>query len=203
MEIAFLFPTPVFGTTIPEGLPNLDKIKTYKYTSIESESRNVYMTENTSVLDDFPVEKGIILSKFNEIKNDHLRHTNTEFVITRSWGTKTEKNSYSRYHRHSNNYFSGVFYLDNNTTDSAPLEFYNPLDAYHSYQIDVEDYNACNMGTYSINPDKNMLIFFPCYLKHRIGTHLSDTPRHSIAFNIHPIGEYGNRDGTVNLTGFE
>jgi hypothetical protein len=202
MKIAFLFPTPVFGTTVPKGLPNLDKIKTYKHISVGNESRNVYMTENLSVLDDFPEEKKFFLDKFNEIKNDYLRHTNTEFIITRSWGTKTEKNSYSQFHKHCNNYYSGVFYPDNGTTDSAPIEFHNPLEVYHSYQIGVEDSNDFNMGICSINPDKNMLIFFPCYLKHRIGTHLSGTPRHSIAFNIHPVGKYGDRDSTVNLTGF-
>jgi uncharacterized protein (TIGR02466 family) len=204
MEIAHLFSTPVFGTTIQGGLPQLEKVKTYEYIALGGDrSRNVYMTENLSVLDDFPEEKEIILSKFNEVKNNYLRHTDTKFAITRSWGTKAEKNSYSEYHRHGNNYYSGVFYLDNCTADSAPIEFYTPLDVLSSYEIESEDYNVCNMTFYSLNPDKNTLIFFPSYLKHKIGTHLSDTPRHSIAFNIHPVGKYGMWDSTVNVTGFE
>jgi len=200
MEIAHLFSTPVFATQIPGGLSDLETIKTFKYIPAgKDDSKNAYMTENTSVLDFFPNEKEIFLNKFNEVKNDYLRHTDIEFVITRSWGTKVEKNCYTQFHKHTNNYYSGVFYLDGCTGDSAPIEFLNPLFALSSYELNAEEYNTYNLRSYRVNLEKNTLIFFPSYLMHKIGTHLSETPRHSIAFNLHPTGKYGNGDSTVNL----
>jgi hypothetical protein len=204
IEIARLFSTPVFATFVSGGIPGVEAIKNYEYeTAGGSNSQNAFITRNTSVLDDFPDGKQVILNKFNDIKDEYLHHKNTQFAITRSWGTRVEKNCITHYHRHSNNYFSGVFYFEGCTGDSAPIEFESPLNILSSFELDEGNSNEFNLKAYSINLEKNTLIFFPSYLSHRIGRHLSDTPRHSLAFNLHPIGKYGRKDSELNLTGLE
>jgi uncharacterized protein (TIGR02466 family) len=195
-----LFSVSMFGTHIPEGFPDLEVVKNYKFIPAGGHgSRNTYMSENMSVLDDFPQEKQTILNKFNEVKNEYLGHTDTDFVITRSWVTKTEKNSDSYYHKHTNSYFSGVFYFDGCTEDSGPIEFENPLNSFSSFSMYVGTTNAYTSKNRSVKAGKNTLIFFPSFVSHRIGLHLSDTPRYSLAFNLHPIGEYGRGDSAVNI----
>ena len=49
-----------------------------------------------------------------------------------------------------------------------------------------------------IMPNKNMLVLFPSYLKHKILTHESNIPRYSLAFNIVPVGHYGVGDSQYN-----
>ena len=49
-----------------------------------------------------------------------------------------------------------------------------------------------------IKPTNKSLIFFPSFLAHRVTTHHSKRPRHSIAFNIIPINHYGNDDSSYD-----
>ena len=199
-QVIPLFITPLFAVSIPEGLPKLETIKNYEFKETNTPNkRDFFVTKKMSVLDDFPEERDILLNKFNEIKNNHLSLTETEFIITRSWGTKVEKGSFSEYHFHSNNYYSGVFYFSDCEDNSAPIEFENPLGGFQTFDFHVENYNAINSRFQTVNIAKNTLILFPSYVRHRIGHHLSDTPRYSLAFNFHPINRYGEGGNAINL----
>jgi len=44
-----------------------------------------------------------------------------------------------------------------------------------------------------------MLLLFPSKILHKIGKHESTIARHSIAFNVLPIGEIGEGDSTLIL----
>jgi uncharacterized protein (TIGR02466 family) len=196
-----LFFSPVYQVTVPNGLLALDAVKEYEYSPTYSEgSHNSHMTKNTSILNDFPKEKEIILNYFYEIKNKYLRHESTKFVMTTSWATKVEKNSVCQYHTHSNNFFSGVLYFDEYWPDSAPLEFENPLLGNQSFMFSATEYNSHNARDCKFQLPKNTIVFFPSYLRHRIGYHASDKPRYSIAFNFHPVGEYGIGDSKINTS---
>jgi uncharacterized protein (TIGR02466 family) len=199
-EVHPLFFTPVYQTVIPEGLPRLGELKNYEFFDTGAKnSKNSFMTRNTSVLNDFPEEKQFILDRFYDIKNQFLRHEDTDFAITRSWATRAEKHSFSHFHRHCNNYFSGVFYFDDYEEGAGPIEFFSPLETHNFFSLKKTDYNLHNSLTWYINVGKNTMIFFPAYLKHRIGLHTSDKPRYSLAFNIHPIGECGIGDSQITI----
>jgi len=49
-------------------------------------------------------------------------------------------------------------------------------------------------SNWKLNPKKNMLVFFPSYLYHKIEKNTSDEVRHSLAFNIMPDGATGKVD---------
>jgi len=201
VEIAIhpLFYTPVFQINVPEGVLNLESLKNYEFQDTRGDSYNCFASIETSVLADFPPEKNFFCDMFNQVKNDLLGHTTTDFVMTRSWVTKVEKNGIGDWHRHGNNYYSGVFYFDDYNDGSSPIEFKTPMGIYKSFSLEVSEYNATNAKYRSFYCPKNTLIFFPSYLVHRIGLHKSDLPRYSVAFNFHPCGEYGHTDSKIYL----
>ena len=43
-------------------------------------------------------------------------------------------------------------------------------------------------------------MFFPSHLKHYVTTHNNSKTRYSLAFNIVPIGLYGDRDSTYDTS---
>jgi len=198
IDVHPLFFSPVYQITIPDGLPALDALKDYEYVSTSAEgSYNCYMTKNLSILDDFPEEKQTILNYFYAVKDECLRHESTDFTMTSSWATRVEQGSVSQYHTHSNNFYTGVYYFDEYEDDSAPIQFESPLLSQKPYLFKVEEYNHHNAQTHFFKFKKNTLVFFPAYLRHRIGYHTSEIPRYSIAFNFHPIGKYGFGDSSV------
>ena len=198
-----LFYTPVFQINVPEGLLNLESLKNYEFRRLGGESYNCFTSVETSVLADFPLEKNFFCDMFNQVKDDLLGLTTTDFVMTKSWVTKIEKSGIGDWHRHGNNYYSGVFYFDDYNDDSSPIEFKTPMGIYKFFAFEVSEYNANNAKYRSFYCPKNTLIFFPAYLRHRIGLHKSDLPRHSLAFNFHPCGEYGVGDSKIYLSGIE
>jgi hypothetical protein len=193
-----LFFSPIYQIFIPDGLPAFNALKKYEYVSTGAEgSYNCYMTKNYSVLDDFPKEKQIILNYFYTVKNEFLRHEDTDFTITSSWATRVEHGSVSQYHTHANNFYTGVFYFDEYGDDTAPLEFESPIQNQKTYTFETKEQNVHNAQKHSFKFEKNTLVFFPAYLRHRIGYHSSRIPRYSTAFNFHPIGKYGTVDSTI------
>ena len=122
---------------------------------------------------------------------------NCNFEITTSWLTKCEKGEESTLHLHGNSFWSGIYYYGENYCESSPIEFENPLVNHirdYGFYVIPEKATQYNKLVERVLPTKNMLIMFPSYLKHRIGTHTSDISRYSLAFNIVPIGHYGGGD---------
>lgn len=61
------------------------------------------------------------------------------------------------------------------------------------------EYNIYNSPWWNFKPKKNMVIFFPSYLKHRMGRHNLDDPRYCLVFNIMPCGTFGFGDSSISL----
>ena len=147
------------------------------------------------VLEKYPKIKKLFLEIFEEYANVSLGYQN-KFEITSSRITKTTKSVSSAFHNHKNCAFSGVYYFDQYDNESAKIDFLNPLSDLSSYMLNVKDLNPVTANYVSIEPSEKCLVFFPSYLKHRIGVHKSDKPRYSLAFNIVPVGDYGGGDST-------
>jgi uncharacterized protein (TIGR02466 family) len=155
-------------------------------------------TENLKILNDFPKAHKSFLSYFNKFKNQILRLEDTEFAISNSWGTKTKENGFCQYHHHSNSYYSGVFYFQD-VLDGGELEFETPLSRGGFHPLPVE-WNYFNFEIYKIKPKKNMLLFFPSFLKHRIGKLKDKEDRYSLAFNLVPVGVFGDGDSRISMS---
>jgi uncharacterized protein (TIGR02466 family) len=201
-EVFPLFSSPVAVFNIEEDLSNLETVKkSYSFKQTNSPgSSGSEVTEKMNLLDDFPVEKNILLEYFNVYKDEFLHLETTSFRITTSWGTKVTKDSFSQFHNHRNSIYSSVFYLDADV-NSATIEF----DSENIFPQEImlnkpSEWNVYNSRSWFIKPEKNMLIIFPSYLRHRIGQHKSNTPRYSIAFNLFPNCLIGTGDSSLELT---
>lgn len=197
-----LFPSTVGVNFISEDLSNLNQIKNLKFEATEatSETNNCLTSESRHIFLNFQEEKNIIISYFNKFKNDVLKFETTNFEITTSWATKLTNNSSSQFHLHKNSYYSGVLYLES-VENGGEIEFDGVGLKPDSFMVNSPtEYNIFNYGTWHLKPQKNLIIFFPSYLRHRIKPYFGNNPRYSIAFNIVPVGEYGGGDSSVNIS---
>ena len=76
----------------------------------------------------------------------------------------------------------------------------NPVSSLNCFYIESQESNIHNSMYWSIPPQRNKLLFFPSYLQHQIDKHSGENNRKSLAFNIVPIGEYGEGDSTYNTS---
>ena len=189
-----LFASPLMHLDVSE---NTDKLAKYPWEYIQTQTHyQTYTTKDNRVLTKFPELEKIFLNYFDQIAKEIFLYTET-FRITTSWVTKTE-DSHSELHHHKNSFYSGVYYFDEYSDNSGDLQFKNPLSSYSDFYLIPKEWNIMTSEAWSISPKKNLLVFFPSYLEHRIVNNKGK--RRSLAFNIVPIGEYGSGDSTYNLS---
>ena len=143
---------------------------------------------NNPVLKDF---KEIILNKIKTYWNDDLQ-LDCKFNLTTSWFTHLNNNSKGDWHNHSNSYLSGVFYFGDYFSEIKFRDFTPTL-----YGFKRTKYNLYNSTEWVMQPEKGLLVLFPSTLYHSILP--SKESRKSMAFNIIPVGEYGDGDSKVNI----
>lgn len=129
---------------------------------------------------------------------DNMGFAGIDFFIFTSWGTITPPNMFSHYHRHTNSYLSGVIYFSDET---SPIFFQNPYQLMYSDSVHNDlnkntKYIKCNAG---FKPKKGDIIMFPSFINHMVSPNTSSEDRKSIAFNVVPIGTYGDKDSTISL----
>ena len=191
-----LFPSTIVGTVLKEDLSGLSAVRDFEYIPLNSdESQEAYKTKDNQILKRFPKERSIILDYFNRFATDVLKLTNS-FAISSSWATRIEHNGFSQYHDHRNAAYSAVLYLDD-VGGGGEIQFQNPNPS-TVFLLNPEEWNTFNYEVYHITPSKDLLLFFPSYLSHRINRYKGKEPRYSIAVNFVPVGEFGRGDSTVN-----
>ena len=198
MTILPLFATYLSSTIVTENTSALDH-DNHEFLLPEGQKYS-QITKDRRILKQYPKVEKILLTHFKKFAKDVLDCDN-DFAITTSWFTKIEKDQYSEFHRHKNSFYSGVYYHDEYSDDSGNIEFDSPIHGLSDFFI-TNNTNLQNSCSWQIPPIKNLLLLFPSYLNHRIGNHKEDSPRHSLAFNIVPIGEYGGADSTYNTSWF-
>ena len=199
IEIYPLFPSNIFLSEI-EGDIFFDDLKKENY--CECDKDGLYVTKNVKILDRYQDLKLSILEHFTYIIKEILKYNHTQFDITTSWMNLSTTNSIGEYHSHQNSFYSGVMYFED----------YDDIDNCGSFEIDSmnmlpgsitlsepTEYNIYNSTWWHFKPRKNLVIFFPSYLKHRIGKHKSNISRYSLAFNIMPYGTFGFGDSSISM----
>jgi|TARA_B100000700_G_scaffold81713_1_gene91927 uncharacterized protein (TIGR02466 family) len=189
-----LFPSIIFQTNIQEDT-SIISIDDWEMEDSGAPSQNDMASISHRVLERYPDIKKLFLNKFKQAAKDVLRLPH-DFMITTSWFSGMKKGDFTRYHKHQNSFYSGVYYFGEYDENSGQLLFYTPLiEGLQSFYVDLPNGGDIN-STYSwmIPPEKNKLVFFPSYLDHMMTDHHSDLPRYSLAFNIIPIGRYGAGD---------
>lgn len=172
-----------------ESIKNLKYHKTNNYNSSLTSATN-----NQEILGEFTDAKEIVLNNFNKFKNDVLRLESTDFRITTSWATKTETTGYCQSHNHKNSFYSCVLYLDD-YNDGGELVFENTGVRPDPFMLnDPVEWNIYNFETFKIKPQKNLIVFFPSYLRHYTTQHYGSNDRYSVAVNFFPTGKIGYGD---------
>lgn len=189
-----LFSIPVYETVIDLSLKEEKLLNNY----IKNNKEKINNSKNYILYD--KKLKFLNDKLFNETKNyiKNIFKYSNDFKITTSWITETTKIDKGGHelHCHKNSFISGVFYVNENV-GFAPIEFRNIDNS--GFYLKPTEWNNYNSYSFTINIKKYMLLLFPSKLLHKIGKHNSKIARHSIAFNVIPIGEIGEGDSTLIL----
>ena len=179
-----LFPSSIYiifsHNSVSDFFHNLINVEGIDFKTV---SDNPHWVTKFTLLDDYPEMKKLFTSISLQILKEVAGVE--KIKITTSWLTAIAPNATPTLHRHSNSWFSGVYYFQDSYSG---LEFKNPIDR------DIDLKNGKLTGNWRLNPKKNMLVFFPSYLYHKIEKNTFDEVRHSLAFNIMPDGTTGKVD---------
>jgi len=154
------------------------------------------------VLDYYPYSKEVITEYFNNFVRNNFEYTSdgyegVPFKLTTSWMTKLGKGDKIHLHNHQNCMWSGVFYFDEYTEKDVGLSFQNPIPKDFQFVIGRSKWNPMTKDV-TVQPEHNLLIFFPSFLYH-YGDRLNESEgRKSLAFNFVPTGLYGIGDSSYN-----
>ena len=145
---------------------------------------NPHTVSKFTLLDEYPEIK----KQFTDVSLQVLSEVAgaKKIKMTTSWLTAIEPDETPVMHRHTNSWFSGVYYFQD--LSYSGLEFKNPIER------DIDLKNSKLTGNWRLEPKKNRLVVFPSYLYHKIEKNTSDEVRHSLAFNIMPDGIVGSVD---------
>lgn len=202
-EILPVFPSVISATRLESNLTefwkNIENLEFFPSTA--DDTHLVFSSRNMKILESYLELKKILLDTFYDFKNQTLKLHTTDFDITTSWITKTDPEGFCQYHCHRNSYYSGVLYNSKtNQPDSGNLLFTDVGIKEETILINQPtEWNILNSRRIVIEPDENLLVFFPSSLRHRISRYTGLTPRYSLAFNIFPIGNLGNGDSFLDL----
>ena len=105
--------------------------------------------------------------------------------ITGMWANMLKKGDSHPPHTHSNNVFSGVYYME----DGAPIQFFDPRPQASVLHPNLEYTTFDNSSMIQFNSQKGMGLIFPSWLQHWVPT--TEKDRISISWNIILRGDYG------------
>lgn len=184
----------VFGNvTITEDLSELKTNTLFANglnQNLEVEKENPFC-----ILDKYKYSKKVLTKYFNGFAKANFNYT-SNFKITTSWMTNLTTGESVHRHNHVNSMWSAIFYFDEYTDKSCPIHFENPLVANTPVRL-TSGIPNCMMNDSVVEPEHNLLIFFPSWIYHYSKPNMEKT-RRSLAFNLMPTGCYGSGDSTYN-----
>ena len=200
MNVFPIFPSVVSASILDKRINKYHAaLKSEEFTTENSgyDTKNSFSSVSKNILKKYPEVEQIRLQEFYKFKNEVLKYTSTDFKMTTSWMTKTDRGGFCQFHYHRNCYYSGVMYFDD--CPSGDLVFKSNLNQ-SSIRINMPDeWNMLNYQSFFMKPMKNMVVFFPSYLEHKIDLYTDKPTRYSLAFNFHPVGKIGDGDSYIEI----
>ena len=214
-EVVPLFPSPVILVDV-EG--DTSELLTHNEFTISNKTRkkNEVVPRNQDavlnhgqqsysdqrILEKYPRTKQILLNEFTSVAEEINQYAKRKYAITTSWITLCQKGDGSQLHNHKNSFWSGVYYFQEEYPEgTGGIMFDNPnADRYDfSYgMVDIKRQNEINSMSCIFGPSPKLLILFPSYLRHQVLVHNNDKPRSSLAFNVVPLGQWGEHDSSYD-----
>ena len=201
IEVIDLFSIPLINGMIGEDTSELESNTEFIPGSnqIEEQLKLDLEKRNYRVLEKYPTTKKILL-KYIRYSLKKLGYA-SDFDLSTSWCTKTIKGDTAPLHSHRNSWFSAVYYYGDYDEDCGKFFMNNPLYNLTSFNDKIVNVNNFNTPMTVIPPEKKKIIIFPSYVSHGVSTHYSNLTRYSLAFNIVPVGYYGNdNDGAYDTS---
>ena len=197
LDIQRIFPTSIFcfdDVLEPEYIDSMreDIIKSGK---INAEQRQTnWQSVKNNKLYELPKYKELGKMALNAcIKYiDLLEYKLDDIELTGMWSNILKPGETHPPHTHSNNYISGVYYVqaDNEPTTPA-INFLDPRGQTCVLQPQQKRYNIYNSTRHSLPAKVNRMILFPSWLSHFVPVNYSKIDRISIAFNAMLKGKVG------------
>ena len=129
---------------------------------------------------------GIITEKICE----DLNYKYESIEMTGMWANKLIKGEVHPPHTHSNNIFSGVYYLEG----GSQIQFFDPRPQASVFQTNITKVTQSNASMLAFDSQKGAGLIFPSWLTHWVP--VTDKTRISISWNILLRGDYG-QPGTL------
>ena len=200
-SVSPLFPTPLIQVEVEKDTSELlenDEFTISQQSRRKSQDAGSQLYSNQRILEKYPKTKGILLDIFTCVAEEVIGYKKRNYAITTSWITLTNKGDGSQLHNHKNSFWSCVYYYQEEYSEgTGEILFENPNQFLFDFcfgDCDIEQFNYLNGTTCKITPKPNLLLIFPSYLSHQILKHNNDTSRSSLAFNIVPLGSWGEDD---------
>ena len=179
----------LFPTTINSFEFDMDE-KEYnlvinKLNNIEKSREELIIQTTDNLFIDIPKfanSIGIITEKICE----DLNYKYESIEMTGMWANKLIKGEVHPPHTHSNNIFSGVYYLEG----GSQIQFFDPRPQASVLQIDVTKVTQSNASMLAFDSQKGAGLIFPSWLTHWVP--VTDKTRISISWNILLRGDYGH-----------
>ena len=112
--------------------------------------------------------------------------------ITSMWANKLVKGDIHPPHTHSNNVFSGVYYLKG----GSPIQFFDPRPQANVLHPNLKYTTIDNSGMMQFESEKGFGLIFPSWLQHWVPQTPKD--RISISWNVLLRGQYGQPNTLQN-----
>jgi len=137
------------------------------------------------------INLGAIAFQLSKKYIDDLLYNYDSIYISGMWSNILKPGESFNPHTHSNNFVSGVFYVDADEHQSPALGFLDPRPQAGVLQPDVKSHNVENATIWNYPAKTNRMILFPSWLQHYVPANHLDKNRISIAFNVMLKGQVG------------
>ena len=197
LDIQRIFPTSIFCFDDVLEQEYIDSMKDdiINQSKINAEQRQAnWQSVKNNKLYELPKYKELGKMALNAcIKYiDLLEYKLDDIELTGMWSNVLKPGETHPPHTHSNNFISGVYYVqaDNNPNTPA-INFIDPRGQTCVLQPQQKRYTLYNSTKYSVSAKVNRMILFPSWLSHFVPINYSKSDRISIAFNAMLKGKVG------------
>jgi uncharacterized protein (TIGR02466 family) len=181
MNLELLFPVPIALFNLEEEISEnelhfiLNQEKTIN--SGNKTSANNYILNEAELVN--------LKNRLNECSTKYAKEvwsTDAPIEITQSWINWTKPKEFHHKHNHANSLYSGVFYVDVESSRDK-IMFFNPVVSCLSPKYN--EWNRWNSESWWLPVESNTVIMFPSYVTHMVETvsDESQKERISLAFN--------------------